>query len=76
MLGDAKVANALFRERTGLRSAPTIDVSFEGVFRYDRGGRRVRRTLYPGTAHFPFDTSCEVRSSMSGLAAATSSYNS
>lgn len=33
----------------------------------------VQRTLYPGTAQRPLETSCETRSSMSGRAATTSS---
>ncbi len=35
---------------------------------------RRRLTLYPGTPHLPLDTSWVVRSSISGLAATTSSY--
>ena len=59
------------REQTDRQISPVEIVS--GSFR-GRGHVPGQQTLYPGTCHLPLDTSCDVRSSISGFAATISSW--
>lgn len=59
-----------FKAQIDCRISPVVTVS-NSADRKDCV--QILRTLYPGTIHLPFETSLLVRSSISGLAAATSS---